>query len=43
MSREAPSAGSTMQHGAPSSDRGGSAGQMNRDAAEPGNEIHPVG
>ncbi len=36
MSREAPSAGSTMQHGAPPSDRGGSAGQINRDAADPG-------
>jgi hypothetical protein len=36
MSREAPSGGSTMQQGAPSSDRGNSAGQMNRDAAEPG-------
>jgi uncharacterized protein DUF1236 len=36
MSREAPSAGSTVQQGAPSSDRGTSAGQMNRDAAEPG-------
>ena len=36
MSREAPSGGSTMPQGAPSSDRGNSAGQMNRDAAEPG-------
>jgi Protein of unknown function (DUF1236) len=36
MGREAPSGGSTMQQGAPSSDRGNSAGQMNRDAAEPG-------
>jgi Protein of unknown function (DUF1236) len=36
MSREAPSAGSSVQQGAPSSDRGTSAGQMNRDAAEPG-------
>jgi len=36
MSREAPSAGSNMQQGAPSSDRGNSAGQMNRNAAEPG-------
>jgi hypothetical protein len=36
MSREAPSAGSTVQQGAPSSDRGSSAGQMNRDATEPG-------
>jgi Protein of unknown function (DUF1236) len=35
MSREAP-AGSTVQQGAPSSDRGTSAGQMNRDAAQPG-------
>src|SRR6201999_2652267 len=36
MSREAPSGGSTMQQGAPSSDRGNSAGQMNHDAAGPG-------
>jgi Protein of unknown function (DUF1236) len=36
MSREAPSSGSTVQQGAPSSDRGSSAGQMNRDAADPG-------
>lgn len=36
MSRETPSAGSTVQQNAPASDRaGGSAGQMNRDAAEP--------
>jgi hypothetical protein len=36
MSREAPSSGSTVQQAAPSSDRGSSAGQMNRDAADPG-------
>jgi hypothetical protein len=36
MSREAPSAGSTVQQGAPSSDRGTSAVQMNRDGAQPG-------
>jgi hypothetical protein len=34
MSREAPAA-APAQQSAPSSDRGGSAGQMNRDAAEP--------
>ncbi len=49
MSREAPSTGSTMQQSAPSSDHGTSAGQMNRDAAEPGmkstqsNEKSPAG
>jgi Protein of unknown function (DUF1236) len=36
MSREAPSGGAAAQQGAPSSDRGTSTGQMNRDAAEPG-------
>jgi len=35
MSREAPSAAAPAQQSAPSSDRGTSAGQMNRDAAEP--------
>jgi hypothetical protein len=36
MSREAPSAGSSAQQSAPSSDRGSAATPMNRDAAEPG-------
>jgi len=35
MSREAPSAGSTVQQSAPSSDRGNSAAPTNRDAVEP--------
>jgi len=35
MSREAPSAGSTVQQSAPSADHGTSAGPANRDAAEP--------